>query len=108
VVRAHDDQLALTLNTGNYPTLEAFLLNMLDEVCETEPSNATILLPTPDMTIESRLERCSGCADYIERTRAIEFHRSAQPPTRKSRRSRTAMRGPRPSRRCWRRRRGPR
>ena len=75
VVSAHGDQLAVPLNTGNYPGLEAFLLNMLDEVRETEPSNATILLPTPGMTIESRLGCCSGCEGYIERTRVIELRR---------------------------------
>jgi hypothetical protein len=48
---------------------------MLDEVRETEPPNATILLPTPGMTIESQLGRRSGCEDHIERPRAIELRR---------------------------------
>jgi hypothetical protein len=75
VVSAHGDQLAVPLNTSNYPGLEAFLLNMLGEVKETEPSTSTVLLPTPGMSIESRLGRCSGCEEYIERTRAIELRR---------------------------------
>jgi hypothetical protein len=48
---------------------------MFDEVRETEPSNATILVPTPSMSIESRLGRRTGCEDYLERTRAIELRR---------------------------------
>ena len=75
VVSAHGDQLAIPLNTSNYPGLEAFLLNMLGDVKETEPSTSTVLLPTPGMSIESRLGRCTGCEDYIERTRAIELRR---------------------------------
>ena len=75
VVSAHGDQLAVPLNTSNYPGLEAFLLNMLGDVKETEPSTSTVLLPTPGMSIESRLGRCTGCEDYIERTRAIELRR---------------------------------
>jgi hypothetical protein len=77
VVSAHGDQLAVPLNTSNYPGLEAFLLNMLGEVKETEPSTSTVLLPTPGMSIESRLGRCTGCEEYIERTRAIELRRLA-------------------------------
>jgi hypothetical protein len=75
VVSAHGDQLAVPLNTSNYPGLEVFLLNMLGDVKETEPSASTVLLPTPGMSIESRLGRCTGCEDYIERTRAIELRR---------------------------------
>jgi hypothetical protein len=75
VVSAHGDQLAVPLNTSNYPGLEAFLLNMLGEVKETEPSTSTVLLPTPGMSIESRLGRCTGCEEYIERSRAIELRR---------------------------------
>ncbi len=77
VVSAHGDQLAVPLNTSNYPGLEAFLLNMLGEVKETEPSTSTVLLPTPGMSIESRLGRCTGCEEYIERSRAIELRRLA-------------------------------
>jgi hypothetical protein len=77
VVSAHGDQLAVPLNTSNYPGLEAFLLNMLGEVKETEPSTSTVLLPTPGMSIESRLGRCTGCEETIERTRAIELRRLA-------------------------------
>jgi hypothetical protein len=75
VVSAHGDQLAVPLNTSNYPGLEAFLLNLLGEVKETEPSTSTVLLPTPGMSIESRLGRCTGCEEYIERSRAIELRR---------------------------------
>lgn len=75
VVSAHGDRLAVPLNTSNYPGLEAFLMNMLGEARETEPSTSTVLLPTPGMSIESRLGRCTGCEDYIERTRAIELRR---------------------------------
>jgi hypothetical protein len=75
VVSAHGDQLAVPLNTSNYPGLEAFLLNMLGDVKETEPSTSTVLLPTPGMAIESRLGKCSGCEDYLERSRAIELRR---------------------------------
>jgi hypothetical protein len=75
VVSAHGDQLAVPLNTANYPGLEAFLLNMLGDVRETEPSTSTVLLPTPGMSIESRLGRCTGCEDYIEQTRSIELRR---------------------------------
>ena len=75
VVSAHGDQLAVPLNTSNYPGLEAFLLNMLGDVKETEPSTSTVLLPTPGMSIESRLGRCTGCEEYIELTRAIELRR---------------------------------
>jgi hypothetical protein len=48
---------------------------MLGDVRETEPSTSTVLLPTPGMSIESRLGRCTGCEEYIERTRAIELRR---------------------------------
>jgi hypothetical protein len=75
VVSAHGDLLAVPLNTGNYPGLEAFLLNMMGEVKETEPSTATVLLPTPGLSIESRLGRCTGCEDFIEQSRAIELRR---------------------------------
>jgi hypothetical protein len=34
-----------------------------------------VLLPTPGMAIESRLGKCSGCEDYLERSRAIELRR---------------------------------
>jgi hypothetical protein len=75
VVSSHGDDLAVPLNTSNYPELEAFLANMADGVKETEPSIATILLPTPGMSIESRLGRCSGCEEFIEQSRAIELRR---------------------------------
>ncbi|MBW6440119.1 hypothetical protein KZ829_40985 [Actinoplanes hulinensis] len=75
VVSAHGDQLAVPLNTSNYPGLEAFLLNMLGDVRNTEPATSTVLLPTPGMSIESRLGRCTGCEEYIELTRAIELRR---------------------------------
>jgi hypothetical protein len=77
VVSAHGDLLAVPLNTSNYPGLEAFLMNMLDDVKETEPSDTTVLLPTPGMSIESRLGRCSGCDEFIERSRTIELRRLA-------------------------------
>jgi hypothetical protein len=75
VVSAHGNDLAVPLNINNYPGLEAFLLNMLDEVKEIEPSDSTVLLPTPGMSIESRLGRCSGCEEFVERSRTIELRR---------------------------------
>jgi len=75
VVSSHGDQLAVPLNTSNYPGLEAFLENMVDGVRETEPAVATVLLPTPGLSIESRLGRCSGCEEFIEKSRAIEIRR---------------------------------
>jgi hypothetical protein len=75
VVSAHGDQLAVPLNTSNYPGLEAFLLNMLGEVKDTEPATSTVLLPTPGMSIESRLGRCTGCEEFIELSQSIELRR---------------------------------
>ena len=75
VVSAHGDQLAVPLNTSNYPGLEAFLLNLLGDVKETEPSTSTVLLPTPGMSIESRLGGCTGCEEFIEKSRAFELAR---------------------------------
>jgi hypothetical protein len=75
VVSVHGDQLAVPINTANYPGLEAFLANMLSEVRQTEPGDSTVLLPTPGMSIESRLGRCSGCEEFIEKSRTIELRR---------------------------------
>jgi hypothetical protein len=75
VVSSHGDDLAVPLNTNTYPGLEAFLANAVDGVKETEPATSTVLLPTPGMSIESRLGRCSGCEEFIEQSRAIELRR---------------------------------
>lgn len=79
VVSVHGDQLAVPLNTANYPGLDSFLAAMTEDVKDTDPNDSTILLPTPGLSIESRLGQCSGCEEYIERSRSIELRlRSAQ------------------------------
>jgi hypothetical protein len=77
VVSSHGDDLAVPLNTSTYPGLDAFLANAVDGVRETEPAVATVLLPTPGMSIESRLGRCSACEEFIEESREIELRRLA-------------------------------
>jgi hypothetical protein len=74
-VSAHGDQFVVPLNTPNDSALEAFPLNKLGDVTETQPSTSTVLLPTPGMSIDSWLGRYTGCEDCIGRTRAIELRR---------------------------------
>ncbi|MEO7863532.1 MAG: hypothetical protein ABIU05_24465, partial [Nitrospirales bacterium] len=66
------------LNHANIPKAMQLLNDIKDRI-NLEPEVDTLLVPSPGMTIDSRLGQCSACEDYIEQTRKIDLEtREAQ------------------------------
>lgn len=80
VVALNGDRLAVPLTpfTGS-STLQNFLTDLRDDLAGAfeqalnEPDTA--ILPTPGVTVSSRLGKCSGCEEYIEEARRHELMR---------------------------------
>jgi len=73
VVSMNGDKLAVPLNMAAAQGLDAFLENLIAGIGQLAPTTSTVLLPTPGLSIESRLGRCSACEDYLEARRSVEL-----------------------------------
>ena len=78
VVSQIGTRLLVPLNDEMIPTAGE-LLRLLKEGIDVPSQEDTVLLPSPGMTIESRLGRCSAGEDFIEETRTLDLKlRAAQ------------------------------
>jgi hypothetical protein len=78
-VSMNGDLVAIPLNVEFNPALRAFFADMLSDldVLSHDMKPQAISLPTPGITMEARLGKCSACEDYIERSREFELRVSA-------------------------------
>jgi hypothetical protein len=67
-------RLLIPLNHQMIPWSITLLSDLRDQI-EVPDLTDTVMLPSPGMTIESRLGTCSACEDFIERSREIELRR---------------------------------
>jgi hypothetical protein len=72
VVSQIGTRLLVPLNHQMIPKADE-LLRILKEQIDVPPQEDTVLLPSPGMTIESRLGRCSAGEDFIEETRKLDL-----------------------------------
>jgi hypothetical protein len=75
VVSVHGPLLAVPLLGANEALIAKFQDNMVSILKDIAKAEDHIMLPTPGMTIESRLGRCSACEEFIEKSREIELRR---------------------------------
>jgi hypothetical protein len=49
------------------------LLDVMKQRVDVPPQEDTMLLPSPGLTIDARLGRCSACEDFIEESRRLDL-----------------------------------
>jgi hypothetical protein len=67
------DRLAVPVIHEYEPKLKIFLEGVLTGLGEIKPLTDTIILPTPAVTMESRLGACDGCEAYIMKQRELDL-----------------------------------
>ncbi|MBZ9643988.1 hypothetical protein, partial [Streptomyces sp. PSKA30] len=77
VVSMHGPYLAVPLHAAGEDLVATFRTTIVDSLKSMATSTSRIMLPTPGMTIESRLGRCSAAESFIEKSREYELRRLA-------------------------------
>ncbi|MEU2289053.1 hypothetical protein ABZ614_45495 [Streptomyces sp. NPDC013178] len=75
VVSMHGPYLAVPLHAAGGDLVSAFRTTIVASLQSMDTSTSRIMLPTPGMTIESRLGRCSAGESFIEKSREYELRR---------------------------------
>lgn len=75
VVSMHGQYLAVPLHNAGEEIIGRFRETIVATLSTIPSATSRVMLPTPGMTIESRLGRCSAAEDFIEKSRAIELRR---------------------------------
>jgi hypothetical protein len=75
VVSMHGPLLAVPLHSASEEVIAKFRMTIVASLSTIKTASSRLMLPTPGMSIESRLGRCSACEDFIESTREIELRR---------------------------------
>jgi hypothetical protein len=75
VVSMHGPYLAVPLHNAGEDIISKFRETIIDTLSTIPTAISRVMLPTPGMTIESRLGRCSAAEEFIEQSRAIELRR---------------------------------
>ncbi|MGH2821513.1 MAG: hypothetical protein ACRDLY_00520, partial [Thermoleophilaceae bacterium] len=77
VVSMRGDFLAVPLLTALHAELDNLLTDLISGLSVIDPIKRQVSLPTPGISIESRLGKCSACGEFVEESRAIELRRLA-------------------------------
>ncbi|MER6160928.1 hypothetical protein ABT147_36310 [Streptomyces sp. NPDC001868] len=77
VVSMHGPYLAVPLHADGEDLVSTFRKTIVASLLSMKVKTSRVMLPTPGMTIESRLGRCSAAEDYIEKSRGYELRRLA-------------------------------
>jgi hypothetical protein len=75
VVSMHGPHLAVPLHNAGEEIISKFRETIIATLSTIPSATSRVMLPTPGMTIESRLGHCSAAEDFIEQSRAIELRR---------------------------------
>ncbi|NGO76343.1 hypothetical protein G6045_11825 [Streptomyces sp. YC504] len=75
VVSMHGPYLAVPLHAAGEDLVSTFRTTIVASLQSMATSTSRIMLPTPGMTIESRLGRCSAGESFIEKSREYELRR---------------------------------
>ncbi|WP_419998569.1 hypothetical protein [Streptomyces boninensis] len=77
VVSMHGPYLAVPLHADGEDVVSAFRKTIVERLKSMKVSTSRVMLPTPGMTIDSRLGKCSAAEGFIEKSREYELRRLA-------------------------------